>query len=155
MNIVIVVHSKTGNTWDVSCKLQSKLEMDGHKVSLYRIEGINEESPKEDIVLKSSPSIEPYEGLILACPVHGFLPSKVMKTYLSKLPLLKGKKIICFVTESFPYPWMGGNKAIKEMTTLCKAKGEGVVGTFIINWGRKNREKQVIDEIERVSKLFT
>jgi hypothetical protein len=58
------------------------------------------------------------------------------------------------VTEFFPYPWMGGNRAIRQRTHLAETKGTTVRGAGVINWSRKRREAQIVEVTERLSELF-
>jgi len=38
-----------------------------------------------------------------------------------------------FVTQAFPFPWMGGTQAIKGMEKLVQAKGGKVSATGVVN----------------------
>jgi hypothetical protein len=77
-----------------------------------------------------------------------------MTAYLMQAASLKGKKTGCFVTQSFPYPWMGGNRAIGQMGKICGSKGAEVFGTGIVNWSSRHREKKIADIIEElISKI--
>ncbi len=154
MKIGIIIHSRTGNTLSVAQKIKEKLTEAGHSVSLEQIKAANDEpSAAGPLQLLNEPDIKDYELLIFGAPVHGFQLSAAMKTYLSRLQTLKGKKIACFVTQHFPYQWMGGNGAVKKMKSLCYDKGENVLLTGIINWSNKNREAKIINLLEKISVL--
>jgi hypothetical protein len=77
-----------------------------------------------------------------------------MKAYLSQLTSLKGKKAACYVTEFFPFAWMGGNKSIEQMKKICEAKDTEVCGTGVVNWKNAHREEMINDLVEEFSKLF-
>ncbi|MHB1154824.1 MAG: flavodoxin family protein [Eubacteriales bacterium] len=154
MKVGIIIHSRTGNTLSVAQKIKEKLTEAGHSVSLEQIKAANDEpSAAGPLQLLNEPDIKDYELLIFGAAVHGFQLSAAMKTYLSRLQTLKGKKIVCFVTHHFPYQWMGGNGAVKKMKSLCYDKGEKILLTDIINWSNKNREAEIIKLLEKVSVL--
>lgn len=151
MNVGIIVHSHTGNTLCVAQSLQEKLIEAGHSVNLERVIAVNEDlSAAGNIQLKVAPDISAYDGLIFAAPVHAFSLSPVMSAYLSQLPSLRGKRIGCFVTQQFPYPWMGGNRAIQQMKRICKTKDENIFESGIVNWSHKEREKRIMYVLEKL-----
>lgn len=154
MKIGIIVHSYTGNTLSVAQSLQNKLIEAGHSVSIERVMAVNEDpSAAGNIELKVKPDISDYDGVVFAAPVRAFSLSPVMKKYLLQLPSLRGKRIGCYVTQYFPFPWMGGNRAIKQMKSICSTKGEEVIGEGIINWSNKEREKKIIDVVDKLRRL--
>lgn len=154
MKVGLIIHSRTGNTLGVAQKIKEKLTEAGHSVSLEQIKAVNEDQTAAGrLQLLNEPDIKDYELLIFGAPVHGFSISAAMKTYLSRLETLKGKKIGCFVTQQFPYPWMGGNQAMKQMKSLCYEKGENVLLAQIINWSNKNRESKITDLLKKTSVL--
>lgn len=153
MKIGIIIHSHTGNTLSVAERLKDALALKGHSVQLERVTAVNEEpKPSEKIELKTAPDIGGYEAVIFACPVIGFSASPVMKIYLSQLPDLSGKKILCYVTEHFPKPWMGGNHSIKQLVRLIQQKGGKTLDTGVVNWTNKAREEQISDIVNRFCK---
>ena len=77
-----------------------------------------------------------------------------MQAYLLKIESLKSKKIICFTTQHFPYPWMGGNRAINQLTRICESKGAKVVETGIVNWSSSKRSKMIADVVEKFNLEF-
>jgi hypothetical protein len=74
-----------------------------------------------------------------------------MKTYLEQLPPNGVKKVCCFVTEHFPKPWMGGNRAISQMQRLCHAKNMAVSAAAVVNWTSKSREEQISEVVSKLS----
>jgi flavodoxin len=153
MNIGIIVYSITGHTLSVAQKLNEKLLTNGHSVSLERVIAINDEQTDiGKIQFSNAPSVEKYDALIFGAPVRGLSLSAVMAAYLSKFTSLKGKKIICYVTQYFPYPWMGGNRSIKQMKKICESKGAKIFDTGIVNWSNSKREKKITDLVDKLSK---
>lgn len=133
MNIGIIVHSQTGNTYSVAEKLREKFSTSGHNVTIERINPIGNAHPGvKNLQLETYPDIASYEGLVLAAPVWAFNISPVMAAYLSQLSTIKAKKIAAFVTMGFPFAWMGGNRAIAKLKEICKAKGQTLTATAII-----------------------
>jgi len=153
MRIGIIVHSHTGNTLSIAQKLKEILEANGNSVNLEQVTAVNENPSEKNIQLKSIPDTEGYDALIFGAPVWAFSLSPVMKAYLSQLPSLSGKKVSCFVTQQLPYPFMGGNRAIKEFKKGCEIKGTDVSETGIVNWSSKQREKKISDIIQKFSRL--
>jgi hypothetical protein len=74
----------------------------------------------------------------------------MVKLYLEQIPTLKGKDVGCFVTQAFPFPWMGGNRTIRQMVSACEALGGNVFHTGIVNWNR-GREASIAKLIEAFS----
>jgi flavodoxin len=154
MNIGIVVHSQTENTYSVALKLEEKLSADGHVVKVERVLPVGNVPPRtKNVEYESRPDVSAYDGLIFGAPVHAFSLSPVMNAYLSQIPSLEDKKLACFVTKGAPFKWTGGTRAIGQMKKICQAKGGIVYDTGIVVW-RDNRDKEIADLVEKFSKLF-
>lgn len=154
MQIGIIVHSSTGNTLSVAERLKEKLSLAGHRVSIERVSAINDdEQDVQKIRLSKKPDLSAYDALIFGAPVRGFSLSSVMQAYLSGVSL-SGKKAACFITQGFPAPWMGGNRALGQMAELLKSKGAEPYGTGIVNWPNAAKRERLIGEVtERLSAL--
>lgn len=151
MKIGIIVHSHTGNTLSVAEKLKEELIRNGRQAELKRVAAVNEDpQAKGPVVLETAPPVDAYDILIFGGPVRAFSISPVMKAYLKQLDPLNGKEAACFVTQQLPYPQMGGNRAIKQMTAFCEAKGAKIYGTGIGNWSSKAREEKIIEVVEKL-----
>lgn len=154
MNIAIIVHSGSGHTYAAALKLQKQLVLNNHKVTLERLTPIGDAHPGvKNLKLEAYPDIKGFDGLILAAPVWAFSLSPVLATYLSGLDSLKGKKIAAFVTMGFPWAWMGGNHAIKQIKQNCEAKGGTVTTTEVIGRSAQD-EKEVNRMVEKLSGVF-
>lgn len=145
MKIGIIVYSQTGNTYSVALKLKEKLTTGSHSVEVERLDADSLQIPL---------NVGKYDALVLGSPVEGFSLSKTMENYLLQIESFQGKKVALFVTEFFPYPWMGGNQAIKKMKKICESREGAVCGTGVVNWKSKNREKMIVDTVDRLSSLF-
>ncbi len=151
MKIGIIVHSKTGNTLSVAQKIKQELLNAGHSVNLEQVTAVDEDAAAQGKVqLKNIPDVSSYDAVIFGAPVHAFSLSHAMKEYLSKTASLSGKKVSCFVTQQFPYAWMGGNSAVGQMRKACEAKGTNVLATGIANWSRKQREAKISDMVKKL-----
>ena len=155
MNIGIIVYSQTGNTLSVAKKLEEKLSSAGHSATLEQVKVVGERNQGDrNFQLETLPDTGPYDALVFGSAVEAFSVSLVLTTYLKQIESLQGKKVACLVTQFFPYPWMGGNRAIRQMRKLCEAKGATVCGLGIVNWMRSRREKTTTKTVDQLSKLF-
>lgn len=156
MVIGLLVHSLTGNTLSVAEKVQKKLQAEGHKVELRKLEPEGGEDKNEiDITrihFNPVPGISGYDKVILAAPVRGFSISPVLAAYLSGIDSMRGLKVDLFVTQAFPYAWMGGNRAVRQMKTLCEKKGAQIETMAVINWKSKKRDANIREFMEQLSK---
>ncbi len=147
MKIGLFIHSHTGNTQAVAERLMEKLMQNGHQVELRRLEPIGGENTDEIDINKINflpePDMSGYEYLIVGAPVRGFSISPVLAAYISRISSMKGQKVDLFATQAFPYAWMGGNNAIKQMRNACERKGAAVGKTAIVNWRSKKKEAQI------------
>ncbi len=154
MKVGIIVYSNTGNTLSVAQKIEEALKSAGHTVSIDRVEPESDkQSPGTPIKLKSAPDVSPYDALIFASPVHAFSLAPVMKQYLSEISGLSGKKVSCFVTQQLKKAWMGGNRAIKQIGSACKAKGAEVTASGIVHWSSSARENLIQEVVKRLSAI--
>lgn len=156
MKIGIIVYSQTGNTKSVALKVQEKLLAAGHTVNMEEIKVTGDYNPgTKDIPFKTPvPDAGQYDALVIAAPVQAFSLCAVMKGYLAQCTSLQNKKAALLTTQAFPFPWLGGNRAIRQMKRLCESKGALVCETGIVNWGNKERENMITDVVDRFSRAF-
>jgi flavodoxin len=137
----IVIYSKTGNTRSVAERLAQ-----GMHSEIFEIRAVSDDPNILIPELIVKPDVSAFEHLVFASPVHGFSVSKIMEAYLKQLKDLDGKTVDLFITHHFPFAWMGGNRALKQMKLIIEAK-KGIVGKLTsVNWTSKKRE-QVIEEL--------
>jgi flavodoxin len=155
MNVAIPVHSRTGNTRSVAERLKQSLESAGHKVRIIdvRTPGGSGQEPDE-MPFDGVTALSGYEGIIFGSPVHAFSLAPDMQAFMGTLPTLQGKTVACFVTQAFPFTWMGGTRAVRQMAKLCRARGATVSGTGVVNWGRTCREKLIRRTVEKITSFF-
>jgi hypothetical protein len=46
------------------------------------------------------------------------------------------------MTQHFPFAWMGGNSAMRQLKDLCESKGNEPFATCIVNWSNETRRKK-------------
>ena len=155
MNIGIVVHSWSGNTLSVAERLKERLAAASHSVALEQVGLVGERKRgARDFQLEALPDLAPYDAVVFGAAVEAFSLSPVLTEALKRIDSLAGKKVACLVTQQFPYPWMGGNRAIRQMERLCAAKGGAVVGSAVVNWVGCRREPTTARAVDRLSALF-
>lgn len=154
MKIGVIVYSQTGNTFSVAGKLKDKLTTAGHSVTVERIVPTSGEKDGKNIQFGKLPDLSQYDGLVFASPVQAFSLSAVMAAYMKQLPALNGKKIALFVTKGLPFAWTGGSRAIGTMKKACEARGGTVGATGIVVWRGANRDKNIADVVDAISKAF-
>jgi hypothetical protein len=144
MNIGIIVFSRTGNTLSVAEKVREAAVKQGHTAAIERVHAEHEEpGNKFPLRLTTLPDPKAYDALIFGAAVEGFSLSPALNAYLTQLPALGGRRVGCFVTQHLRKPWMGGNRAIRQMRALLKAKGLDAQTTGIVNWTSPAREAQI------------
>ncbi len=100
------------------------------------------------------PRVDAYDALVLGSPVEALSLSPVMAKFLEAIPSLERKSVACLITQAFPYPWMGGNRAVRQMRKQCEAKGATVAGSAVVNWMGAGLDERIAAAVERLSKVF-
>jgi flavorubredoxin len=155
MNIGMIIYSQTGNTHSVAIKLEEKLAAAGHSVGMERLKVVGEYRPgTRKVRFETLPNVGQYDALVFGAPVEAFSLSPVMKSYLTQVASLQDKKVACLVTQFFPFRWLGGNRAVRQMKRICESKGAAVCGSGIVNWSRSRRDQQIAEVTDRLSRLF-
>ncbi len=150
--IGIIVYSHTGNTLSVAQKLEQALKDSGRAAVILRVEPAGDELPSAASVrIKAAPDVAPYDAVVFASPVHAFSLAPVMKLYLSQISSLTGKEVSCFVTQQLKKPWLGGNRAVRQIAAACRAKGAELKVCGVINWSSGAREEQIKDLIGKLA----
>ena len=155
MNIGIVVYSWSGNTLTVAEKLKEKLSAGGHSVTLEQVTVVGERKQgAREFQLETLPDVAAYDAVVFGSAVEGQVLSPVLAEYLKRVGSLDGKRVAFLVTEFLPYPWMGGNRAIRQMRKLCRAKGATIAGSAVVHTVKYRRDKTTSAALERLSGLF-
>ena len=153
MHIGIIFYSFSGHTLSVARKLGGKLSTAGHKFSLEQLETTAPlKLSAQRAELKSIPSIEDYDTLVIASPVHGGRMSSPIASFLEEVPSLQGKKVVCLATHFLPYGW-NGEQMIRSMKKVCEAKGAQIIGvgnTPRLSLRRKNHINEVVNNLAKL-----
>jgi flavodoxin len=156
MNIGIIIYSQSGNTLSVAERLKAALASKGHEALIEKITNEGEISPGKPVNLVSKPDPVKYDALVFAAPVMAFSLNPVMKEYLKQLTPIKGKKAGVFSTQQLPSNWMGGNRALKTMSTLLSAKGAQAFRGGLVHWkDEAKRSAQTEEVIAAICKAFS
>jgi flavodoxin len=137
MKSIIIVHSSSGTTLEFAEQISAKLKEKKYPVELVHLQTdpvikggtVGHTAPFKFINL---PDIKDYELILLGGPVWAFSASPIAIAALEKMGKFSGKKILPFVTMGFPFPWMGGNKAISMMSDKAKELGATVLSGKIV-----------------------
>ncbi|MBE0636680.1 flavodoxin [Candidatus Bipolaricaulota bacterium] len=136
-------------------KLKERLDGEGHFVQIEQVTVAGGRTPQSKAFeLERRPGIETYDGIVFASYVEAFLLCRDMGSYLKQVGSLQGKQIACLVTQQFPYPWMGGSRAIKQMKALCQSKGAELRASGIVNWAKSRRDATMAGAVDRLGKAF-
>lgn len=155
MKIGIIVYSQTGNTLSVAEKLKEKLGQEGHSAKIERVTVAGgRKSGERRFQLEVQPEVGQYDALVFGSAVEAFSLSPVLRSYLAGVDSIQGKQVACLVTQFFPYPWMGGNRAIRQMRRICESKGASVCGSAIVNWAGSRRAKTTAQAIEDLTRAL-
>jgi len=157
MKTIIIVHSQSGSTLEFAKHISDQLKKEKHDVKLVHLQ--TDPVTKGGSVPKTAsikfanlPDIKDYELILLGGPVWGFSASPIAIAALEKLGNLSGKKILPFVTMGFPFPAMGGKKAIAIMSDKAKEAGASVLPGKIVPKLFHNFKKLFKVEAEDITK---
>jgi flavodoxin len=157
VNIAIILHSQTGNTYAVGQRIEERLQSEGHQVSLIRIKTVEQgKKGTGPVELDHIPAVDDYDGLVFGGWIEAFHLCPGMIRYLEQLPVLKDRTVTCFLTEFFPFKWMGGKQGLSKMKGILLSKEATVRASGIINWSRKRVRDQRIEELaETISRVYS
>ncbi len=144
MKIGMIICSYSGHTLTVAEKIKTALLHKGNEVTLVKLAASNEDpKSKEPVRLLSIPDLNTYDVVIFGAPVIGGQLAPVMREYLTHLSPLHAKKAGCFITQHFPWKWMGASSSVQKITKAAEQGGASVLATGIVQWSSKMREDQI------------
>ncbi|MBN1129707.1 MAG: hypothetical protein JXA71_12005 [Chitinispirillaceae bacterium] len=156
MHIGIIVHSQSGHTAGVAKAIAEKFRESGHEVDIKLLLTTGMTRPgSRHFTICNAPDeeeIESFEAILFGGPVWGFRASPVIIEYLTWLKKLSGKKVLSFVTQSFPWPALGGNQAIRAMNSDLKASGGEVMPGEILHYFFGVNKQKLDTAIDRIVK---
>lgn len=155
MKIGIIVWSVSGHTLSVAESFAKCLAEKGHTVAVERVE-ISGDPMRSDKPwsFTKAPKVEGFDALVFGSYVEAFSAAAVMKKYLAGAADLSGKKCFVLVTQGLPKAWMGGNRAVRQISDLVKAKGGIVSDSAIVSWGNKAKDLLILEACDKVEKAF-
>ena len=142
MKTAVIYYSKTGNTAGIAKDISEKNHFDLHQIT-----ALSDDPSQSKVILTNAPKVEPYDRLIFAGPVHAFSIPKIMKAYLTQVDDLSHKGIDLFITHHFPFACLGGNRTLRQMKRLVKAKNGVVKKMTSVNWTSRKRQNVIINLI--------
>jgi flavodoxin len=151
MNIGIIVHSKSGKTFNVARKIASQFTAEKIDSEIVQLKTEGELVPRaKNVTISNPPAIDKYDALIFAGPVWAFAASPVITSFLKSVQGCKGKKILCFVTMGFPIPFMGGKSSLSTMNKILSGSGGTIVPGEVITsvtLGNPGKLKCIVERI--------
>jgi flavodoxin len=151
MRVGIILFSETGNTYSVAKKIKDQIK--NKDVTIEKIEVERTDGNRSHFNITFKPRLDDYNIIILGSFTEGFQLNPVMKSYL-EYQNLKDKKVMCFITHHFPFPWLGGNSALKQMVAICEKKQAEVISTGVISWSNKKRVQNIDDLVNKFVQLI-
>jgi len=145
MKIALVIHSKTGNTRSVADKLKETLTKINHEVTILPLSPLNPDVSKvSEVKLASMPEVKGFDALILGAPVWGFTLSPVMQYYIANTVFPPSMAVYVFVTQYFPFAFLGGSNAVRGYEKLLSVKKQKVKKAYVIGWSNQKKREQSI-----------
>lgn len=137
MKIGIVLHSHTGTTKEFAGVIKAELEKAGHQVEEIVLLTEPPVTPKnlrdfEPVHIQNMPDCAKYDVVLVGGPVWGFSATPVTAGFLKQAKSLSGKRVVPFVTMSFPFAFMGGNNALAQMSRAARESGAQVLPGFAL-----------------------
>jgi hypothetical protein len=80
-----------------------------------------------DFRILNMPDGNKYDALLFGGPVWGFSASPVILKCIKGMEGLKGKKVLPFITQGFPFAGLGGKRALGQMVKEAAGKGADVL----------------------------
>jgi flavodoxin len=146
MKVGILVHSGTGITRRFAGVLAERLREGGHEAEVVPLEAAGEVRPHQrDVVLERVPDCGGYDAMMIGGPVWAFDMSPVVLSFAGSLRDLAGMRVVPFATMAFPFPFMGGTRAVRRLGALLEKAGATVLPGVILG-GRTREEAQTGEE---------
>ncbi|MBW6514076.1 MAG: NAD(P)H-dependent oxidoreductase [Candidatus Syntrophosphaera sp.] len=147
MNVSILICSHSGNTLKLGEQVSDILMQAGHQVNLTTLASEPRLDPKKptpakDFKITNLPDLSGADIVLVGGPVWGFRPCPLLIKAMDSLGgRLTGKKVLTFVTHSFPWAWMTGNSSLNSLRRLAANAGAQVAGGVVLSGaGRRNMD---------------
>lgn len=146
MKIGFIVHSQSGNTLSVAQKVIDQLKAQGHDVMLTHIKdedvNVSMQHPERFITVVDEVTSN-VDVLFIGGWVQAFSLCRGLNFAIQHHFNIQSKETHLFLTHHFPFEWMGGTNAMKQLTKHVIAKEHQVKTTKIFNWSRKNNQQLI------------
>ena len=159
MKILVVFHSKTGNTRKFAKMISERLIAEGHHVDSHELETVEPLNPKAsptsmNFELRNAPDPKDYEVVIAGSPVWAFRSAPLILKYIKETQSIKGVKLLPFFTMGFPLKGMGGTGAVNQLLRFALPKGAIPLKASIITYMLSKPDLQMERETARISELL-
>lgn len=138
MKVAIVICSHSGNTLKLGEMVSSQLMEAGHEVNLDSLASEPPMDPKkavmaQNMTITNLPDLSSVDIVIIGGPVWAFRPCPLLLKAMADIGgQIKGKKVLPFVTQSFPFACMGGNSSVKKLRELAGRAGAKVLPGIVL-----------------------
>jgi flavodoxin len=154
MNIGIIIYSMSGHTATVAKAVAERFRRDDHDVDikLLLVTGMPRPGSKRFSIcnMPDSEEIDGYDAILFGGPVWLFKASPVILKFLGRLEKLKGKKLLCFVTQLAPWPSLGGYQALRTMNSKLKESGGTILPGESFQYFFGINKQKLNETIERI-----
>ncbi len=160
MKVAILICSHSGNTLKLGEMVSSLLMEAGHEVNLTTLISEPPMDPKKavsagNMVITNLPDLSSADIVIVGGPVWAFRPCPLLlKTMMELGSQIKGKKVLCFVTQSFPFAWMGGTSSVNKLRELAGRGGAKVLPGVVLSGASKPKLDHYTASAARICALI-
>lgn len=133
MHIGIIYYSVTGTTEEFASRIANGLIKEKHHVELIKIKtDVTVSGPGQSFKVLNELDCSKFDFILFGCPVWAFSTCPVLIETIKKSKGLSSKKVIPFVTMGFPFRFLGGTQAIRQIEKTARERGAEVLPGIII-----------------------
>ncbi len=159
MKVGILVHSHTGTTLKFAREIESKISRNGHEVTLVQLETDPAVNPSNMSKIKNFkiinlPDCSTFDYILVGGPVWAFSATPITTECFKQMGGLEEKKVMTFITMSFPMRFMGGNRAVSMIKKAAAQQGANVIGEgFVSSKMFHDQPKEMSEMAEKMASL--
>lgn len=157
MKVSIIVCTHSGNTQKLGEMVSDRLIKAGHDVNLTPLASNPPMDPKKptaakNITITNLPDVSSADVVLVGGPVWGFRPYPLLLKAISSLGgKIKGKKVLPFVTHSFPWAWMTGTSSLNTLRRLAADAGAQVLGGVVLSRAARRDEASYVSAADKLA----